>query len=307
VKTALGFLVLAAVVAAVLFGVDYYRHRFVRTNSDLVRLLPPGELTTFFMDFDTLRRAGLLNLLTGVKPADEKQYEEFVSQTQFHYLNDLGALAGASDGDQLFFVIRGRFDWNKLKQYALAHGGVCLHDYCTAPTSKPGRWANFLPIQSDVIGLAVSPNGTAADLLRPPGRRVQEQPPGNTVNNPANNPLWVKPSQKLMRTPADVPLAVRIFAITLQAAESVTLSLGSASGGVAVQLDAGFPNEPTAEAARNQMEIQTKMLKLQLAREQPQPSPADLTGLLTSGTFQVVHQRVIGVWPVRRELLRALQ
>jgi hypothetical protein len=242
-----------------------------------------------------------------VKPADEKQYEEFVSQTQFHYLNDLDALAGASDGDQLFFVIRGRFDWNKLRQYALAHGGVCLHDYCTAPTSKPGRWANFLPIQSDVIGLAVSANGTAADLLRPPGRRVQEQLPGNTLNNPANNPVWVKPSQKLMKTPADVPLAVRIFAITLQAAESVTLSLGGASAGVAVQLDAGFPNEPTAEAARNQMEIQTKMLKLRLAHEQQQANPADLMGLLTSGTFQVVHQRVIGVWPVRRELLRALQ
>jgi hypothetical protein len=303
VKTALGFLTLAAVVAAVLFGVDYYRHRFVRSNADLAQLLPPGDLTTFFVDFDMLRRAGMLDLLAGVKPADEKQYEEFVSQTQFHYLSDMSALAGASDGDQLFFAIRGRFDWNKLKQYTLAHGGVCQHDYCTAPTSRPGRWANFLPIQPDVIGLAVSPNGTAADLLRPPGRRLQEQSP----DNPLHQPVWVKPSRKLMKTPADVPLAVRIFAITLQSAESVTLSLEGASGSVAVRLSAGFANEATAEAARNQMEIQTKMLKLQLAREQQRLSPADLMGLLTSGTFQVLHQRVIGVWPVRQELLRALQ
>jgi hypothetical protein len=303
VKTALGFLALAAVVAAVLFGVDYYRHRFVRSNSDLVKLLPPGDLTTFFMDADTLRRAGLLELLAGVKPADEKQYDEFVIQTQFNYQKDLEALAGASDGDQLFFVIRGRFDWNKLKEYALQHGGVCQRDYCTAPTSKPGRWANFLPIQSDVIGLAVSPNGTAADLLRPPGRRLQEQP----LSEATNNPVWVRPSRKLMKNPADVPLAVRIFAITLQAAESITLSVGNASSGVAVQLNAGFPNEAAADTARNQMEIQTKMLKLQLAREQPQPSPADVTSLLTSGAFQVVHQRVVGIWPVRPELLRALQ
>jgi hypothetical protein len=306
VKTALGFLALAAVVAAVLFGVDYYRHRFVRSNADLVQLLPPGDLTTFFMDADTLRRAGLLDLLAGVKPADEKQYAEFVSQTQFQYLKDLDALAGGSDGDQLFFVIRGRFDWNKLKQYALQHGGVCQHDYCTAPTSNPGRWANFLPIQSDVIGLTVSPNGTAADLLRPPGRRVQEQALGETRGETANNPVWVRPSRKLMKSPADVPLAIRIFAITLQAADSVTLSVGNAGSGIAVQLNAGFPNEAAADTARNQMEIQTKMLKLQLAREQPQPSPSDPTGLLTSGTFQVVHQRVIGVWPVRPELLRAL-
>ena len=305
-KTALGFLALAALVGAVLFSVDYYRHRFVRSNADLVQLLPPGDLTTFFMDADRLRGAGLLHLLDGVKPTDEKQSDEFVSETQFHYQSDLEALAGASDGDQLFFVIRGRFDWNRLKQYALQHGGVCQRDYCTAPTSKPGRWANFLPIQSDVLGLAVSPNGTAADLLRPPGRRLQEQALATDSTN-LNNPVWVRPSQKLMKSPADVPLAVRIFAITLQAAESVNLSVGSAGSGIAVQLNAGFPSEAAADTARSQMEIQTKMLKLQLAREQPQPSPADLTGLLTSGTFQVVHQRVIGVWLVRPELLRALQ
>jgi len=299
VKTALAFLALAAAVAAVLFGVDYYRHRFVRSNAGLVQLLPPGDLTTFFADFTLLRQADMLRLLAGVKPADEKQYAEFVSQTQFDYLRDIEGLAGASDGDQLFFVIRGRFDWGKLKQYALAHGGVCQRDYCTAPTSKPGRWANFLPIQSDVIGLAVSANGTVADGLRPPGRRLQEQPP--------DDPVWVKPSRKLMKTPADVPMAARIFAITLQSAESVVLSLGAASRGAAVRLDAGFANEATAEATRNQMEIQTKMLKLQLTREQQQPGPADLAGVLTGGTFQVVNQHVIGVWPVRQELLRALE
>jgi hypothetical protein len=110
-----------------------------------------------------------------------------------------------------------------------------------------------------------------------------------------------------MQTPAEVPFAVRIFAISLQAAESVTLSLGSVSSGLAVHLNAAFPNEAAAEAARNQMEIQTKMLKLQLAREQQQPSPADLAGLLTSGTFQVAQRRITGIWPVRPELLRALQ
>jgi hypothetical protein len=303
VKTALGFLGLAVAVAAVLFGINFYRHRFVRSNADLVRLLPPGDLTTFFLDFDVLRRTGTLNLLADVKPAGEKQYEEFVSQTQFHYLSDIDALAGASDGDQLFFTIRGRFDWNKLKQYALGHGGVCLRDYCTAPTSKAGHWANFLSIQSDVIGLAISPNGTAADLLRPPGRRIQQQ----ASDHLRDKAIWFKPSQKLIKTPADVPLAVRIFAISLQSAESVVLSVGAGSGGIAVQLNAGFPNEATAEAARNQMEIQTKMLKLQLEREQQQTSPADLSGLLTSGTFHVVHEQVIGIWPVRQELLRALQ
>ncbi len=299
---------LAAVLGALLFGVDYYRHRFVRSNADLARLLPPGDLTTFFADFDTLRRADMLRLLAEVKPADERQYREFVEQTQLDYLRDVEALAGASDGEQLFFLIRGRFDWNKLKQYALAHGGVCQRDYCTAPTSRAGRWANFLAIQSDVIALAVSANGTAADLLRPPARRLQEQTPAD--------PVWVKPSLKLMKTPADVPPAVRIFAISLQSANSVVLSVGQgSSGGVAVQLNATFENEATAASARSQMELQTKMLKLQLTREQQQPNPqaaqqnslADPTVLLTGGAFQVVHRQLIGIWPVRQELLRALE
>jgi len=292
----------AATIAALLFGVDYYRHRFVRSNADLVKLLPPGDLTIFFVDVAMLRQANLLNLVTGIAPAAEKDYAEFVSQTQFDYTLDMDALAGASDGEQLFFVIRGRLRWDKLRQYAAAHGGACRDDYCKAPASKPGRWANFFPVQPDVIALAISRNSAAADLLRPPGRRVQEQPNGN--------PVWVRVAQSALKTPSSLPLPLRIFAVILQATDSVVLSLGPPRSGQAVfsvQLDAGFPNEPSADTARTQFEIQTKMLKLELAREHQQPNPADLTGLLTAGSFQVVKRHVIGSWPVRKDLLSALQ
>ena len=49
------------------------------------------------------------------------------------------------------------------------------------------------------------------------------------------------------------------------------------------------------------------MLKLELARERQAPSKADLTGLLTSGAFQVVHDRVEGTWVVAPELLENLE
>jgi hypothetical protein len=49
------------------------------------------------------------------------------------------------------------------------------------------------------------------------------------------------------------------------------------------------------------------MLQLELARENQQPNPADLTGLLTSGTFQSGNNHVFGTWPVRKELLKALE
>jgi hypothetical protein len=47
-------LVLAAIVAALLYSIDLYRHRFVRSHGDLVRLLPPEDSTIFFVNFGKL-------------------------------------------------------------------------------------------------------------------------------------------------------------------------------------------------------------------------------------------------------------
>ena len=67
------------------------------------------------------------------------------------------------------------------------------------------------------------------------------------------------------------------------------LSAGHAEHGneaFTVQLQAVFPNAPSADTTCKQLQIQTRMLRLELARENQQPNPADLTGLLMSGTFQ---------------------
>ena len=244
----------------------------------------------------------MLSVLTGVKPAGDKDYQEFVRETRFDYARDLTALAGASDGEQLFLLARGSFDWDKLRHYATSHGGNCRDDYCAVPTGKTRRWANFLPIQSDVIALAVSTNPTAADELRPPGRRIQEQVPAQ--------PVWMRMSHVILKNPPGLPLPLRIFAISFQSADSVTLSLAApkdAKVAFDIALNAEFANEAMADTARRQLEIQTKMLKLGLARERQRPNPADLTGLLTAGSFQVVNKCVSGTWPVRKELLGALQ
>jgi hypothetical protein len=293
---------LAVLIGGILYGVDYYRHRFVRTDADLVKLLPPGDLTTFFSDIDQLRAAGMLHLLTGVKAASDADYAEFVKATQFDYTRDMQALAGAVDGGQIFFVVRGHFDWDKLAQYAGAHGGTCQGETCRVPASKPGRWANFFPVQADVIALAISDNQTAADMLRPPGRRVQDQP--------IAGPVWVRLSTMVLRNPESLPLAARIFAITLQSAESVVLSVGQAAGSseaFTIRLNAEFQNAAAADTTKKQLDIQTRMLKLELAKEQQKPNPADLTGLFTAGSFQAVEKRVVGEWPVRKELLEALE
>src|SRR6476661_4765271 len=157
--------ILALAGAAILSVVDTQRHRFVRSSIDLVKQLPPGDFTRFYADLGALRKAGLLYLLTGANPIQEKDYQEFVRQTQFDYTRDLDAIAGASDGEQLFFLIRGRFDWDKFKQYAVARGGTCRSQSCAVPTSKSGYWANLVRVQPDVAGLAISANSAAAETL----------------------------------------------------------------------------------------------------------------------------------------------
>ncbi len=296
-------LALAAVIAAFLLSLDSYRHRFVRSNADLVQLLPSGDTTQFFANFALVRQAGLMRLLAGAKPAEEKDYAEFVRQTGFDYTRDVDALAAAVDGSQISFAARGRFDWDRLQSYVVAHGGECAGGFCSIQTSKPGRWASLRPIQPDVIALAVGPERSAVQSLRSPEHDDKQPLP--------SAPVWMKVSQAVLKNPVDIPLPLRIFAITLQSAESVIISLSSADGGqrtaFEIRLDATCPNKATADTIRNQLELQTKLLKLELAREREQPNPADLTGLLIAGSFQVVNRHVIGTWPVRNELLKTLQ
>jgi len=294
---------LCAIAAGAWFGIDRYRHRFVRTDADLIRLLPPGDLTTFYVDLAALRKGGLLHLLTGITPASEKDYTDFVAKTDFDYTRDMDELAGGVRGDEIYFILRGRFDWPKLREFALEHSGDCdADDACHAPGTKPHRWVNFIRIQPDTVALAISNVATGADLLRPPGRRLQELPPGD--------PAWVNLSSSVLKDPTGLPKPMQIFAISLQGAESVVLSAGQpehSNESFTVQLEAAFPNAPSADTTCKQLQIQTKMLQLELAHENREPNPADLTGLLTAGTFQVGSTRLFGTWPVRKELLAALE
>jgi hypothetical protein len=301
-KPWLFLLVLALCLVAIVFEIDYYRHRFVRSDADMVALLPPGDVTTFFANVAALRRAGVLSLFTGSKTIEETEYREFVRQTHFDYRKDIQAIAGAADGKEILFVIRGRFDWTRLREYAFAHGGVCKNSFCNLPASKLGRWVSFLPIQSDVMGLAVGDDSSAALALSPHRDRILQQIPPQ--------PVWVRVSRKLLQNPLSLPVPVRIFFISLQFADRVLLSLDSdAKNGAAftLQLDAQCPTRPAAETIKTQLELQTKILRAELAREHEQPSPADFTGLLVSGTFHVSDQRVIGTWPIHKELLNTFR
>jgi hypothetical protein len=302
-KTWAALALLAVAIGLVVFGIHFYRHRLVRSNADLLHLLPTEDETTFFADLSALRHSGLLGVLAGSKRAQDPEYQQFVRDTGFDYGSDLDQVAGCVWQQQLFLVVRGRFRWSSLRDYVHRRGGQCRGELCQVAGTRSGRWVSFRQVQPDVMALAISSDASAAQNIRPKqGTATQPMP---------NRAVWLRPSETAVHNPQTLPAAVRMFAICLQSAYPITLFLSPAQPGsdaaFRLQVEALCASDSSAETARNQLEIQSKMLQLELAREHQRPNPSDLSGLLTSGTFQVVGHTVVGSWPVRKELLNTIE
>ena len=97
----------------------------MRSDEDLLGLLPRDDATIFFANLAVLRQHGYLRLLEGAKPRQENEYKQFVNETNFDYTKDLNAVAGAINDRQLLFALRGNFRWSNIRAYAVAHGGRC--------------------------------------------------------------------------------------------------------------------------------------------------------------------------------------
>ena len=69
-------------------------------------------------------------------------------------------------------MVKGRFDWNSLQSYAREQGGTCRNALCRMNGSTPERRISFFPLRPDLMGLAVSPDDSAAiDLEAAAARR----------------------------------------------------------------------------------------------------------------------------------------
>jgi len=294
---------LAALIATITFDLGRWRLRAGPSDAQLIAMLPSHNATVFFANLGAVRDAGLMKLLAGVKPAEEKDYSEFVRETQFDYARDIDRLVGSAGNDQLFFLARGRFNWDRLRNYAATHGGKCEAGVCSVPASTPGRWASFEEIESGVIGLAVSPKQDAIRML---GHANSSVPPLRLTE-----PVWVNIAPSLFKNPEAFPIALRVFVISLESADSVLFTMCPArknsDAAFEMRLDAMFANQSTAEATAKQMELETRMLKLALMRARDQSSAADLTGLLTAGVFEAKQTHVYGTWSVSKELVRKLE
>src|SRR4029077_13353608 len=124
--------------------------------------LPVEDAAVLYIDFDALRRGGILHLTNRSKVTEEPDYQAFVTSTGFDYKSDLDAAGAAFRPDGDFFTVRGRFDWKKLQAYVQSQGGSCYNDLCRLPGSTANRQISFLRLEAGVMALAVSPDAMAA-------------------------------------------------------------------------------------------------------------------------------------------------
>jgi len=285
--------VLAALCAASIGGLVWYRARNARPAA-LMSRMPVREAVIVYIDFAALRRAGVLRMLNA-KVAEEADYQAFVRRTRFDYQRDLDSALVAFAPRARYFLVRGRFDWTALRAYAEAEKGYCKNSLCRMPGSTPDRRISFFPVQSDILAMAVSPDESAAW-----GLSARGSTPGMEL---PDAPVWISIPRAVLRSGEGLPTGTRMFARSIENADAVTLSIGPDGQRFAARLNVRCRSESDAAAVAGQLEKTTALLREMIAREHQTPNPADLSGVLTAGSFRAEGTRVSGYWPIERSFL----
>jgi hypothetical protein len=300
-------LILAVAVIAII-GVVIASRRIGSGPEDaqgMAAYLPKREAVTAYMDVAAIRNSGLLEKLVGSAIGEEDEYKTFLQRTGFDYKRDLDQVLLSSASDTHYMLLKGRFDWQKLKDYTGHEEGKCDGSYCWLPGSTPGRVISFYPVTDDLMALASGANGQAA-------RRITSRSGEKLSFTIPAQPVWAHaPTALLLREQQRVPSGTRLFLKAIEQAEQVMLTIGPAaagskSGGFEVAMNVTCKSEQDAAVLKAQLESITALLSSLIRREKQSPSSADLSGVLTSGTFQRDTRQVIGRWSLSKEFVEAL-
>lgn len=266
----------------------------------MLRRLPSENAAVLFVDFATLRRGGVLKLLSAGKTGEDLDYQAFVRATGFDYQKDIDLAAVSFRGDTEYFVVKGRFDWQKLRGYAQSQGGECDRRMCRMPGSTPARRISFLALDSNLLALAVSADGSAAD-------RLQETPP-ETVQplDPPRDPVWLSIPSENLKSPGQLPPGASFFTAALASADKVLISLGPEGNRLEARMLVTCRTPEDAAALASQLQHATALIRQMLASGNQKPDGKDLSGVLTAGVFEQSGRRVLGRWPLPEAFLASL-
>jgi hypothetical protein len=276
----------------------YYEQRIYRLDSLLARL-PTSDSAVVHIDFASLRTSGALKWFTGSGAGEEPDYKNFVAKTGFDYKRDLDLALVSFHPSGTFFLIRGRFNWPRLEEYALGNKGTCYRSLCRLAGSKPDRRISFFPLRRDLMAMAVSADDFAASRL--------DSAPAHPGFPVVDHPIWIHLSPGALRDPERFPEGTRLFAKALEIAESTTLSVGAGAGqDLAARLVAECPDERSAQTLVETLERITTLLSTLIRRESHSPDPSELAGVLASGKFQREGRRALGTWKVSHAFIQKL-
>jgi len=279
-------LLLALMCAGAVGAAIWYRARPL-SNVAMFKRMSPQESIILFIDFDALRQSGILQRLVGSKSVEDPDYQRFVKQIGFDYKEQLDSAMVAFAPSGKFMFLRGQFDWQRLRSYAKQQGGICRIDGCRMTGSTPERQISFLPVQKNVVALAVSQVHEASLLTSRAGGPDPEIP---------RAPIWLWIPSADLKSGFRLPSGTRSFTRSIEYADHVILTLGMEEGRFAARMEVQCVTEFEAAEVVSQLKQATATLRQMVERENLVPNPADLSGVLASGTFYTEGLRAIGHW-----------
>jgi hypothetical protein len=291
-------LLVALVSGGAVYTAVWLRSKPIGVAAQLKRM-PERDAAVFYLDFAALRAAGVLRLLDASQVAEDADYRRFAQKINLDWRQDLDSAMIALAPSGKYMLVRGRFDWKSLRSFARSSHGECNAGGCRLPGSTRERHISFVPLQSSLMALAVSSDDDWAV------HRIEKAGSGPDPVVP-DAPFWMRIPGSVLRSNGDLPSGTRMFAHSVEQADTVTLMLVPASERLEARLDVACRTEKDAADMAADLTRVTTMLREMIEREHQKPNPSDLSGVLTSGTFHSDGKRVLGSWPIEHSFLETL-
>jgi hypothetical protein len=286
---AIAVLLTGLLLASGVAGFKIHSRRAFFDQRVLLSRFPAEDALAMSIDIAGLRATGLLD---ESKTALEPDYKQFVEGTRFDYKRDLDSVVASFSHSGNYFIARGRFNWAKLRDYAMREGGSCYQDLCRVQGSRPERHISFLPLRNDAIALAVSTDDLAATRLTKTSQPV-------TVPLPTA-PVWISvPGAELRRDDLSPLLSPLI------GADRIIITVESAGHAIEAHMEATCRTPDDARILASRLRSTTAILKQRLALDK-RTADDYVETMLTAGSFSQTDRRVTGRWPVGKGLLDAL-
>jgi hypothetical protein len=282
------------VLLAAAAGVKWQEGRDFEDLHQVLGRFPVEDAVALHIDFTAMRNGGLL---AASSVPLEAEYKQFLDGTGFDYRKDLDEVTASFSRSGNFFIARGHFNWRKLREYAAKQGGSCYQDLCRMQGSQPERRISFLPLESDIMALAVSTDDLAANRLMKAGAPVKAELPAA--------PVWVSVPGSALRESAVMPPGLGLMLSALKSADRLLVTVTPSGNGLAAKMEATCQTQDDARVLASQLRTVTAKLKTALT-EDPRAQGDELVKVLAGGTFDDSGARVNGQWPFSKELISSL-